>query len=166
MKKIIVSDASPLIALAKLDCLDLLLNIFSEIHIPEAVYLEAAYDKRREDAKRIDCFIKQHVIVHENKTNNDYRLFRNVLDEGESQALSLATELNCAILIDEHLGRQIAKRHSLVVIGVMGVLLQAKMNKKILVIRPLIEQLLQNDYRLSDKVINIVLHKAGEYLEK
>lgn len=162
MKKVIVSDASPLIALAKLDSLELLLGCFSKIHIPEAVYVEASYDKRRDDARKIDNFVKQYVVVHKNKESNEYKIFKNVLDEGESQALSLATELNCSILIDERLGRQIAKRHSIPVVGVMGVLLQAKLNGQISAIRPLIEQLLQNDYRLSDKVIDIVLTKAGE----
>lgn len=162
MKKIIVSDASPLIALAKLDSLDLLLSCFSKIHIPEAVYFEATYDKRRTDAKRIDAFVKQHVVVHENKENNAYALFRNVLDEGESQALSLASELESAVLIDERLGRQIAKRHSIPVIGIMGVLLQAKLNGQISVIQPLIARLLENDYRLSSQVIELVLTKAGE----
>ena len=84
------------------------------------------------------------------------------MDEGESQALALADSLACGILIDERLGRQIAKQHHIPVVGVMGVLLQAKTKGKIHSIRPLIEQLLENDYRLSKRVIQLVLKRAKE----
>lgn len=89
-------------------------------------------------------------------------MFKNILDEGESQALSLATKLQCGILIDERLGRSIAERHSIPVVGVMGVLLRAKAEGRIDLVKPLIEKLLQHNYRLSVRVINIVLKRAGE----
>lgn len=164
MKKIIVSDASPLIALAKLDQLDLLFDSFSEIHIPQAVVHEATHYRQRNDSNRIHRFItrNQSVIVHKNQANNAYEAYRNILDEGESQALALADKLACSILIDERLGRKIAKLHDIPVIGVMGILLHAKSKGKIHLIRPLIEKLLKNDYRLSERVIQLVLKRAKE----
>lgn len=162
MSKIIVSDASPLIALAKLECLELLLALFSEVHIPHSVYLEATCARHRRDAQLIDDFVQQNVVVHNDQTTDDYKRFRSMLDEGESQALRLAAQLQCAILIDERLGRAVAKQQSIPVVGVMGVLLEAKTRGKIDALRPLIEQLLDNGYRLSERVIEIVLKRAGE----
>jgi len=164
MRKIIVSDASPLIALANLDQLELLFVSFSEVHIPQAVVHEATHDRYRNDSNVIYDFIteNQRVIIHNDQENQAYSEYRNILDEGESQALALADHLACGILIDERLGRKIAKQHQIPVVGVMGVLLQAKSKGKIDSIRSLIEQLLENDYRLSERVIKLVLKRAKE----
>lgn len=164
MNKIIVSDASPLIALAKLDQLELLFVSFSEVHIPQAVVHEATRDRYRKDSEIIHDFISQNqsVVIHSDQDNKTYTEYRNILDEGESQALALADSLACGILIDERLGRKIAKLHHIPVVGVMGVLLQAKSKGKIPAIRPFIEQLLENDYRLSKRVIELVLQRAKE----
>ncbi len=164
MRKVIVSDASPLIALAKLDLLELLFVSFLEVHIPQAEVHEATHDRYRKDSKIIHSFITQNqsVIIHNDHDNKTYADYRNILDEGESQALALADNLDCGILIDEHLRRQIAKQHHIPVVGVMGLLLQAKTKGKILSVRPLIEQLLENNYRLSERVIQLVLKRAKE----
>jgi len=164
MMKIIVSDTSPLIALAKLDHLDLLFVSFLEVHIPESVYHEATHDRYRQDSQKIHDFIttQKRVVIHEGEVSTQYDEFRNLLDEGESQALALAERLECGVLIDERLGRLIAKQQHIPVVGVMGVLLQTKSVGKIQAIQPLIEQLLRYDYRLSDRVVELVLRKAGE----
>ncbi len=126
MKKIIVSDASPLIALAKLDRLDLLLSIFSEVHIPRAVYLETTCDRHRHDAQLIHDYLEQHATVHNDCNDENYQLLKAILGEGESQALSLAIKLGCGILIDERLGRRVAKQYAISSVGIKGLLLQAK----------------------------------------
>ena len=162
MKKIIVSDTSPLIALAKLDRLDLLLKLFSEIHIPKAVYLAATCDRYRDDSQLIHHYVEQYVSVHNDCNDENYKIFKAILDEGEAQALSLATKMGCGVLIDERLGRLIARQRAISCVGIMGVLLQAKYKGQVQAVKPLIEQLLQQNYRVSDKVIDLVLQKAGE----
>ncbi len=164
MKPVIVSDTSPLIALAKLDHLDLLFASFIAVYIPESVYREATQDRYRQDSQKIHDFIETQdaVTIHPGESGTKYNEFRHLLDEGESQALALAKKVECGVLIDERLGRLIAKQQQIPVVGVMGVLLQAKSVGKISAVKPLIEQLLLHDYRLSDRVIELVLHKAGE----
>ena len=151
-----------MIALAKLDHLNLLFFSFSEIHLPNTIYLEITTDRHRPDAQRLELFIKTHCIVHEDSQEDNDSPFSNILDEGEAQALLLAIKLNCAVLIDERLGRKVARSNAIPVVGVMGVLLQAKEKGKINAIKPLITQLLEHDYRLSDQVIELVLQRAGE----
>jgi predicted nucleic acid-binding protein len=162
MRKIIVSDASPLIALAKLDLLELLLDVFSEVHIPQSVYLETTINRHRVDSQRIHDFVTEFATLHADQQSREYEQFRSILDEGESQALALAKKLDCGVLIDERLGRRVAQQSALPVVGIMGVLLQAKAMGKIKTIRPLIEELLEHNYRLSKRVIDLVLSKAGE----
>ena len=166
MSKIIVSDASPLIALAKLDHLELLFCLFSEVHIPNAVYLETTLTTQRRDTQRIIEFVKEYdekqCFIHRDLKDHKYLAFKTRLDEGESQALALASQLQCGVLIDERLGRSIAEQHSIPVVGIMGILLQAKAVGKIDLIKPLIDELLLYKYRLSTRVINIVLQRAGE----
>lgn len=166
MRKVIVSDASPLIALAKLDCLELLFCSFSEVHIPRAVYLEVTAQNMRVDSQRIITFLNAHegdsCFLHEDLKINKYLMFKEVLDEGESQALTLATELECGVLIDERLGRKIAAQYSIPYVGVLGVLLKAKEVGQVDKLKPLIDDLIKNKYRVSDKVIKIILGRAGE----
>jgi predicted nucleic acid-binding protein len=164
MRKIIVSDAGPLIALAKLNQLELLFVSFSEIHIPAAVHVEVTRDRYRRDAKLIYDFVKKNtrVFIHDDQNTDSFRAFNCILDKGESQALALADRLACGVLIDERFGRSIAARQNIPVVGLMGVLLHAKSKGKITAIQPFIKTLQQNDYRLSDKVIELVLTKAGE----
>lgn len=166
MSKLIVSDASPLIALAKIDCLELLSCTFSEVHIPNAVYLEVTTTRKRLDTQRIELFVEKYqntqCFIHTDLNDDNYAIFKNRLDEGESQALLLASNLNCSVLIDERLGRRIAEQHSIPVVGIMGVLLKAKEAGEIEQIKPLIDDLILYKYRLSERVINIVLARAGE----
>jgi predicted nucleic acid-binding protein len=51
----------------------------------------------------------------------------NDLDQGEAEAIALATEIQAdVLLIDEDEGRSVARQAGLVVRGVLGVLLRAK----------------------------------------
>jgi hypothetical protein len=52
------------------------------------------------------------------------------LDEGESQAIALALEINCdLILMDERIGTNIARQEGLQTVGLVGVLIKAKQQK-------------------------------------
>lgn len=55
------------------------------------------------------------------------RQLRTTLDDGESEAIALAQELNARLLIiDEYKGRQVAEKMSIRIIGVLGILVEAK----------------------------------------
>lgn len=66
------------------------------------------------------------------------------LDQGESEAIALALELNAdRILMDEALGRELAVRMHLKPIGILGILLEAKKGGHIPAIRPCLDNLIQ-----------------------
>lgn len=163
MKSIIVADTSPLIALAKLQHLHLLNDEFSSVHVPLTVLSEATRDMQRPDARLIRDFAAQHLIVHDDTDSEFCQQLRQTLDEGEVQALDLARQLRCGVLMDELMGRQVANSYQIPVVGVLGILLKAKQSGAIPALAPLISALQAQDYRLSSVLVQKVLQSAGEF---
>src|SRR5690606_32178689 len=66
------------------------------------------------------------------------------LDPGETAAIALCLSQRAdALLIDETLGRNVAGQLGMIVIGILGVLLQAHTNGLILQIAPVLDRLEQ-----------------------
>ena len=86
------------------------------------------------------------------------------LDAGESSTLSLARSHRgpSLLLIDEPLGRAHARALGLDVTGVAGVLLIAKRRGFIELVRPVLNALARNGFRLSRVVSRAILRQAGE----
>jgi predicted nucleic acid-binding protein len=67
---------------------------------------------------------------------------RQTLDNGEAEAIALATELHPeSVLLDDKLARQMARRLGVPVTGTLGVLLRAKQVGLIVELRPLVTRL-------------------------
>ena len=124
----IVSDATTLIVLGRLDRYDLLENLFRKIYIPQEVM--------REVSKKSDGVSKKihtHTLF-EIREIHDFSLLKlldSLLDLGESEAIVLAKELDMILLIDEKKGRNIAKNMGLEIIGLLGVLILNVRKEKI-----------------------------------
>jgi len=86
------------------------------------------------------------------------------LDLGEAEAIILAGELSADyLLMDETLGRKVAIREGLRVIGLLGVLLEAKDLRFIPSIREVTAELETiAGFRVSDAVKQIIFRAAGE----
>jgi len=85
-----------------------------------------------------------------------------MLDAGEAAAIALALELHGAVLMDERLGRSVAKRHHLPIIGSAGVLLAAKQRGLLPAVKPILEDWQAMGYYLSAALLQEVLARAGE----
>ena len=158
---LIVSDASPIIALAVCEKLDLLDKLFNQVCIPQAVYNELAIPGKPK-ASEIIKWAKDKVIPAKNTAV--ITAFSLTLDSGEAEALSLYWEINADfLLIDEKRGRTIALRNGIKTIGTLGVLLFAKQKELITDVRPLLDILAQNGFRVSDILYHQVLERAGEW---
>lgn len=86
------------------------------------------------------------------------------LDEGESESIALAVELEAdLILLDEQDGRRLAQQQGLRLMGVVGVLLLAKQQGLIDAIRPFLDAL-RNEagFWLGADVYRLALEKARE----
>lgn len=160
---IVVSNTSPLTNLAAIGQFDLLRQLYGEIHIPEAVLQELSNQGQTWPGYHETV---QSGWIHRNIVQNTalVKALQRDLDVGESEAIALAIEYNAGLLLmDEREGRHQAKRFDLKVLGVVGVLLEAKTQQKIARIQPELDALRQKaGFYLSQEVYNLALGLAGE----
>lgn len=127
----VVSNAGPLMALAKLNLLHLLKELYGCVHFTLSVYEETVVEGMRqghEDARTLLLFLDQMEWgPHEVEPAEMPAEFREArLDRGERGTLALAMSLNSSlVLMDETVGRQIARDQGLTVRGSLGVLIEA-----------------------------------------
>jgi predicted nucleic acid-binding protein len=157
---VIVSDASPIIALAICGNLDLLDKLFDQVCIPRAVFNELTVPNKPK-AREITEWAGQRVVpVKDTATVSALSLN---LDPGESEALSLYWEIAADfLLIDEKRGRTIAIRNGIKTVGTVGILLSARQNGLISAVKPSLDILIRNDFRISEILYRQILERAGE----
>ncbi len=123
---IVVSDASPLIALARIGRIDLLRSLFGRLLVPDAVWSEVAEaGAGKWGAENVvqASWIERRSIMDKALVN----LLRHDLGAGEAEAIVLARESNADfVLMDERLGRSAARNLGLKAVGVVGVLIEAR----------------------------------------
>ena len=160
---IVVSDTSPLTNLAAIGQFDLLRRLYAEIHITDGVWDELnAEGKRWPGAENVAAakWVRRHTT--QNKTL--VKALRRDLDWGEAESIALALELDATLLLlDEKEGRHIAERLGLHVVGVVGVLLEAKTKGVIDRMRPHLDALRQTaGFFMSESVYQRALVLANE----
>ncbi len=157
-----MADAGPLIALAKLDHLNLLGSLFSRVIVPQIVLTEATRNRDRPDAALIEDYAGTGMRIESSISNSLTNKLSGILDTGEVQALALAKQLGCGVLMDEKRGRQVARQLNIPVVGIPGLLLQAKQQGKVSEMRPLLYKLQETDYQISTELLESAFRMAGE----
>jgi hypothetical protein len=86
------------------------------------------------------------------------------LDPGEAEAIALAAEIGPDILLlDERRARKVAARMGLKVIGLLGVVLEAKRKGFIRRVQPLLDEVVAKaGFWVSARLYARVLEEAGE----
>jgi predicted nucleic acid-binding protein len=161
-----VSDSSPLIHLAKIEALELISRLYSRILIPPAVWREVVEesDGRPGAAEMQKAVAAGWMVKRAAKNETLVIAFRQTLDNGEAEAIALATELHPeSVLLDDKLARQMARRLGVPVTGTLGVLLRAKQVGLIVELQSLITRLQsEGDYYIDPGLIERALLAAGE----
>jgi predicted nucleic acid-binding protein len=160
---IVVCDASPIIALSAVGQLLLLQQLYGQILVPRSVAEEVTRGRSglpgADDFKASDWITVQDV--------QDSVLLRSLygeLDRGEAEAIALAVEVRAEILlVDERLARRVASRLGLSMVGVLGVLLEAKKKGLLTEVRPVLDDLFfLAGFRIGADLYALVLSTAGE----
>jgi predicted nucleic acid-binding protein len=148
-----VSDTGPLVALAKIDKLDLLTSFFATVLIPPGVEHEV-YAKQSLDRKRLEGAIGQSIQVSDRPVVPAEVLGAvGNLDLGETEAIALAYNKRVALVMDEVRGRKAAMSLGLPVIGTVGIVLESKRRGILPAAKPVLLQLRTQGYWLSDSLI-------------
>lgn len=152
----VVSDASPLIALARIDCLQLLPNLFGRVVIPTEVYAEVAVaGAGLPGASQIaEASWIEIVSVIDSAALEEARQ-RTGLGAGEVGAIILAKEVAAGLtLIDERRARRYAKDRGLEVIGCVGILETLHRRGHLVDLRDAFARLLDHEFRINRRALN------------
>jgi uncharacterized protein len=150
----IVSNSSPLIALARIERLDLVPALLQSILIPPAV--------AREIAPSIPV-LPPWVSVQAPARRPAVLTSRGRLGDGEREAIALAVEVGAvAVILDDRPARRMAEAAGLNVIGTLGLLLQARRGGLIETVRAELDRLRTTSFFLDEQLYDDVLRMADE----
>lgn len=146
MPESIVVDTSILIALEKLNLLQILCKLYKEIILPEAVVKEfgnigiECYSTRKIESKLLKVLTQ------------DLNLGR-----GEAEVLALAYESDLHVLLDDMKARKIADDLGLNISGTIGILLKAEKKKLIKSALKHVQKLKKAGFYVSDELLKEIV---------
>lgn len=161
MARLVLSDASPLIALGRVDGLKWLPALFGSVHVPMEVHREVLVGGFPEEPRIAEALDNAWLVVRPASPTTPPL---PDLDEGEAACirLALAQDGPALLLMDERAGRAVAREHGLAIAGTAAVIGMAKERGLIPSAREVFAQLHGSDFRLGVVVIQTVLKKVGE----
>lgn len=155
---IVIADSSPLICLSRVGVLDVLAVAFGEVVVPAVVWAEI-FDARP-DAPGLSALRDAAWLRVDARTLPDTQLG---LDPGETAAILLAEAIGAdLILIDERAGRAVAESRGIAVRGTLGVLVQARTIGALAALRPVLDALAAEGFRISPMLVAEALRRVGE----
>ena len=151
---IVISNASPLIALTQIGRLDLLGQIHPEVLIPSAVAKEIAPTL---------ASLPHWLVVRPLSLPRKPATVSGAIGSGEHEVISLGLELVAGrVILDERPARRLATSLGLAVIGTVGLLLAAKDRGFLVKIRPELDRLLDVRFFMDEELYDRILAQAGE----
>ena len=161
-RSFVLTDASPLIGLARVDGLPWLKALFGEVWMPQEVRREVLAGKG---------YPEENLILRAEAGNwlktcaaSPTQPELADLDEGEASCIriALAQPLPALLLMDERAGRAVATERGLRVAGTAAVIGMAQSKGLISSARDVFGRLHSSDFRISAQVIHAVLRRLGE----
>lgn len=146
---VVITDSGCLISLERIDRLDILPALFSQVLLPPAVHAEFGV-------------VLPWLKVVPPKDQGMIAALKMLVDAGEAEAIALAYELQYRLIIDDLQGRKVARDLGLRLTGTIGVLVMAKQQGVIPALKPVIEALEAVSFYLSDALKAEALKLVGE----
>jgi predicted nucleic acid-binding protein len=159
MQHLLIADAGPLIALARIQQLVLLRQLFRTVTITAVV------------AGELGCGLPAleagWIVISDFEASAADQPLNPGVDAGEASAIGLALRLQAAgeqvlLLIDDRCGRAEARHRGLAIIGTAAVLVLAKEQQLIAACAPLLSAMREHGYYLSDDLLQAVLDQVAE----
>ena len=156
----VVSNATPILSLLKIEQLHLLQLLYDTLIVPTAVWQEVEAGKDKPFYVDLATLPWVDIQTVQNLAAVGYL---TDLDRGEAEVIVLAREIRAdLVIIDETLGRQYAQHFGLPLTGTLGILLRAKQAGHISEIKPLLQMLQKQGVWISTRVLQDVLELAKE----
>lgn len=161
-KDAIVCDTTVLLYLGRIGQTDLLPALFSAVHVPEPVLLELDMGRLlRADTVDPRNLTWANCVSVPAALIDDLPL--NRLGAGERAVIAYARNHNAHVAgLDDFRARQLAEELGLKVVGTLGTLLRAKQSGLISDVKPLVDDVISNGFRLNFDLYQAVLALAGE----
>lgn len=149
MKEPIVADSTCLIGLERIGKLDVLPKLFEPIFIPDEVANEFGNSI---SWLKVESPLNSALVS----------ALKLSVDDGEAEAIALALEKNCKIILDDKQARSVAKKLGLEIVGTVGMFIRAKQNGLIDSLKAILEDLEDNGFRMSENLKAEALKIIGE----
>lgn len=167
-RRVVIADAGPLIALARIKALDLLRQLFTRVFITTMVRDEilpagAAF---AEVGLLTSTPAEGWIEVVDVPTSN-FTPINPGVDAGEASSIHFAKQRRNAgdavlMVIDDRAGRLEAKSHGLGFIGSAALIGLAKAEGLVPAARPLLEQIVASGYFIAPAIVSAILEKVEE----
>lgn len=123
----VISDSSPLIALASIKELDLVRKLWGHIIIPKAAFKETVVvGRKKPGASDIANACKSWIKVTNAKNRREVVALETILDKGEAEVITLGQEVKAdLLLLDNKEPRLFARTLDFEVLGTIGIIKMA-----------------------------------------
>ena len=159
-----IVDASPLILLARVGCLELLREPpDADVTVPDAVFQEVVAGEPFDPSVRFIRLASASWLRIVPTPQTGPGLDANRLDAGELAVLSLAIQdPGAVVVLDDRAARAEAIRRNIPLLGTAGILLRAKGQGRITAVRPALDAVRREGLYLTNHTYRVVLRLAGE----
>ncbi|MFC0517066.1 DUF3368 domain-containing protein [Mucilaginibacter angelicae] len=148
---VVITDTSCFIILDKISALYLLPVLFSKVITTPEI------------ADEFGKALPDWVIIQRVQNSELQNQIKEIVDPGEASAIALAEEVKCDYLLtDDRAARKFAEQRGITVKGSAGVLLYAKQQKVIPLMRPCLDRIQQTNFRISQSLVDRLLSEANE----
>lgn len=162
---VVIADADPLIALSRIDKLDLLKKIFQQITITDTVRDEIIENNHCKGKSEVIKAINEDWLIVQNVDLKDWKAINTGVDAGETSAIYLARqapETTLLLIIDDQAGRAEARYQKITIMGTAAVIGMAKMQGYILSAEEVLYALREAGYYIGEAIIKSVLQDVDE----
>ena len=161
----VVCNSSPIIALSIIGKLDLLWELFN-VYIAREVYNEIVNNNNLKGFGKNEleeAVNKKHIKIYDLHDKEIINKLFGHFHKGELETIFVAKELGTkVVLIDEKSARTFAESLLLKPLGVLGILERAKELSIIDKVKPFLDILRYNNFRISNSLYERLLNKLNE----